>query len=97
MVLGPADLHQPPSTFWSVTLQPLVGYQPTMHHMKADMYSFHMRHMSVIYYLRLLLSVIGLVSHHMLSPVSKYPYGVLLDSSCDALTDYMTTLHAISP
>ena len=33
----------------------------------------------------------------MLSPVGKYPYGVLLDSSCDALTDYMTTLHAISP
>ena len=74
VVLGPADLHQPPSTFWSVTLQPLVGYQPTMHHMKGDMYSFHMRHMSVIYYMRLqryrrcnLLSVIGLVNVTTLS------------------------------
>ena len=39
----------------------------------------------------------GCVSHHMLSPVGNHLEGVLLDSSCDELTDYMTTLHAISP
>lgn len=39
----------------------------------------------------------GCVSHQMLSSVGNHLEGVLLDSSCDELTDYMTTLHAISP
>ena len=48
-----ADLHQHPSTFWSVTLQPLVAGQATIQKMKGDINSFHMRHKGFINYKRL--------------------------------------------
>ena len=51
--LGPADLQLYPLTYWSVILQPLVAHQPTIHHMKGDTHSFHLRHISLISYERL--------------------------------------------
>ena len=47
------DLHQHPSTFWSITLQPLVAGQATIQKMKGDINSFHMRHKDFIHYKRL--------------------------------------------
>ena len=47
-----ADLHQHPSTFWSITLQPLVAGQATIQKMTGDINSFHMRHKGFIYYKR---------------------------------------------
>ena len=49
----PADLHQQPLTFWSVTLQPPVAGQAAISHMKGDIHSFQMRHIPIIYYMRL--------------------------------------------
>ena len=45
---GLADLCKPPSTFWSVTLQPLAAHLPTIHHIKGDIHSFHLRHINLI-------------------------------------------------
>ena len=39
---------QPPSTFWSVTLQPLGTEQATIWQMKGDIPSFHMRYRGLI-------------------------------------------------
>ena len=44
MFWGLAALNQLPSTFWSVTLQPLGADQPTIHKLKGDMPSYHMRY-----------------------------------------------------
>ena len=44
VIWGLAALNQLPSTFWSVTLQPLGADQPTIHKLKGDMPSFHMRY-----------------------------------------------------
>ena len=48
-----ADLCQHASSFWSVTLQPLVADQATIQQMKGDIHGFHIRHKSLIYYKRL--------------------------------------------
>ena len=48
-----AGVNQHPSTFWSITLQPLGGDQATIPHMKGDILSFHKRHISLTCYWRL--------------------------------------------
>ena len=65
---GLADLQELPSIFWSVSLQPLVADQATIQPIEGDMYIFHMRHISIMWYMRLQsnqshtwLSIIGLV------------------------------------
>ena len=45
---GLAGVCQPPSTFWSVTLQPLGTEQATIWQMKGDILSFHMRYRGLI-------------------------------------------------
>ena len=45
---GLAGVCQPPSTFWPVTLQPVVADQATIWHMKGDILSFHMRYRRLI-------------------------------------------------
>ena len=50
---GLADLHQQPSIFWSVTLQPLVVDQATICHIKGYIHTFHMGHISIIWYIGL--------------------------------------------
>ena len=44
----PPGVYQPPSTFWSVTLQPIGADQATIWHMKGDIHSYHMRYNSMI-------------------------------------------------
>ena len=48
-----AGVNQHPSTFWSITLQPLRGDQATIPHMKGDILSFHKSHTSLTCYRRL--------------------------------------------
>ena len=48
MVLECSGVCQPPSTFWSVTLQPLGTEQATIWQMKGDILSFHMRYRGLI-------------------------------------------------
>ena len=45
---GLAGVCQPPSTFWSVTLQPMGTDQATIQHLKGDIPSFHMRYRGLI-------------------------------------------------
>ena len=45
---GLPEVCQPPSTFWSVTLQPVGADQATIWQMKGDIPSFHMRHRRLI-------------------------------------------------
>ena len=54
MVLECSGVNQQPSTFWSVTLQPLGADQAAIHQMKGDIHGFHMRHKSLIWHKRLL-------------------------------------------
>ena len=48
MVLECSGVCQHPSTFWSVTMQPLDADQPTIWQMKGDIPSFHMRYRGLI-------------------------------------------------
>ena len=48
MVLECSGVCQPPSTFWSVTLQPLGTEQATIWQMKGDIPSSHMRYRALI-------------------------------------------------
>ena len=43
-----AGVNQHPSTFWSITLQPLDAEQATIQLLKGDIHSFHMSHSSLI-------------------------------------------------
>ena len=43
----PPGVCRYPSSFWSVTLQPLGADQSTIPHMKGDLHSFHMRYISM--------------------------------------------------
>ena len=45
---GLAGVCQPPSSFWSVTLQPVDAYQATIWQMKGDILSFYMRYRRLI-------------------------------------------------
>ena len=45
---GLAGVCQPPSTFWSVTLQPMGTDQASIYHLKWDIPSFHMRYRGLI-------------------------------------------------
>ena len=47
-VEGEEEIWQCDSTFWSTTVQPLVADEATMQYLKGDMYSFIMRHKSLI-------------------------------------------------
>ena len=51
--LSCSGVYQHPSTFWSITLQPLGADQATIPHMKGHCCSFHMRHRNQICYKRL--------------------------------------------
>ena len=44
----PPGVCRHPSSFWSVTLQPLGADQSTIPHMKGDLHSFHMRYISML-------------------------------------------------
>ena len=48
-----SHLYQHTLTLWSVTLQPLEADQATIHQMKGDIHSFHMRYSSMICHKRL--------------------------------------------
>ena len=42
-LLSSPGVYRPPSTFWSITLQPLEGYQATIYQVKWDIHTFHLR------------------------------------------------------
>ena len=66
MVLECSGVCQHPSTFWSVTMQPLDADQPTIWQMKGDIPSFHMRY-------RWLISVNRLHRKINFGPLSFFP------------------------
>ena len=45
---GPAGVCQHPSSFWSITLQPVVAGQAAIPQVKGEILSFQMRHSSLI-------------------------------------------------
>ena len=53
MILRCAGVYQHPYKSWSITLQPLGVDQATIPHMKGDIHSFHIRHISLTSYGRL--------------------------------------------
>ena len=53
MGLESSGVYQQSLTFLSVTLQPLQVDQAAICHIKGYVHTFHMRHMSIIWYMRL--------------------------------------------